>query len=57
MDKQTQFTKHMGKIDSTIADLIELIEQLGLNPNDESHCVKVLVDLYDDIENATGMYY
>ena len=57
MDKQTQFAKHMGKIDSRIADLIELIEQIGLNPNDEYHCTKVLVDLYDDIEDMTGMYY
>lgn len=57
MDKQTQFAKHMGKIDSRIADLIELIEQLGLNPNDESHCVKVLSDLFDDIQDMTGMYY
>lgn len=57
MDKQTQFAKHMAKIDSTIADLVELIEQLGLNPNDESHFVKVLADMYDDIQDATGMYY
>jgi len=57
MDKQTQFAKHMAKIDSRIADLIELIEQLGLNPNDESHCVKVLADLFDDIQDMTGMYY
>lgn len=57
MDKQTQFAKHMGKIDSSIADLIELIEQLGLNPNDESHFVKTLADMYDEIEDATGMYY
>jgi hypothetical protein len=57
MDKQTQFAKHMGKIDSRIADLIDLIEQLGLNPNDESHCVKVLADLFDDIQDMTGMYY
>jgi uncharacterized coiled-coil DUF342 family protein len=57
MTKQSDFAKHMAKIDNSIADLIELIEQLGLNPNDESHCVKVLADLYDDIENATGMYY
>ena len=57
MDKQTQFAKHMGKIDKTIGDLIELIEQLGLNTGDEDHCVKVLTDLYDDIEDMTGMYY
>lgn len=57
MDKQTQFAKHMAKIDARIADLIELIEQLGLNPNDEDHCTKVLVDLYDDIEDMTGLYY
>jgi uncharacterized coiled-coil DUF342 family protein len=57
MDKQTQFAKHMGKIDSRIADLIELIEQLGLNPNDEDHCVKVLADLFDEVQDMTGMYY
>lgn len=57
MDKQTQFAKHMGKIDNKIADLIELIEQLGLNPNDESHFVKVLADMFDEIQDATGMYY
>ena len=57
MDKQTQFAKHMGKIDSSIGDLIQLIEQLGLNPNDESHFVKVLADMFDEIQDATGMYY
>lgn len=57
MDKQTQFAKHMGKIDKTICDLIELIEQLGLNPNDESHFVKVLADMYDEIQDSTGIYY
>ena len=57
MDKQTQFAKHMAKIDSSIADLIELIEQLGLNTGDESHFVKTLTDMYDEIEDATGMYY
>lgn len=57
MTKQSDFAKHMGKIDNSIADLIELIEQLGLNPNDESHFVKVLADMYDEIQDATGMYY
>lgn len=57
MTKQSDFTKHMAKIDNKIADLIELIEQLGLNTGDEDHCVKVLTDLYDDIEDMTGMYY
>lgn len=57
MTKQSDFAKHMAKIDSSIADLIELIEHLGLNPNDESHFVKVLADMYDDIQDATGMYY
>lgn len=57
MTKQSDFTKHMAKIDSSIADLIELIEQLGLNPNDESHFVKTLADMFDEIEDATGMYY
>ena len=57
MTKQSEFTKHMAKIDSRIADLIDLIEQLGLNPNDESHFVKVLADTYDEIQDATGMYY
>ena len=57
MSKQSDFTKHMAKIDSRIADLIDLIEQLGLNPNDESHFVKVLADMFDEIQDATGMYY
>ena len=57
MDKQTQFTKDMAKIDKAIGDLIEMIENLGLLPNDQDHCTKVLVDLYDDIEEMTGMYY
>lgn len=57
MDKQTQFAKHMANIDSSIGNLIQLIEQLGLNPNDESHFVKVLADMYDEIQDATGMYY
>ena len=57
MSKQSDFAKHMAKIDSSIGNLIELIEQLGLNPNDESHCVKVLADLFDEIQDATGMYY
>lgn len=57
MDKQTQFAKHMAKIDSSIGNLIELIEQLGLNPNDESHFVKVLADMFDEIQDSTGMYY
>jgi len=57
MSKQSDLAKHMAKIDSSIGNLIELIEQLGLNPNDESHCVKVLADLFDEIQDATGMYY
>ena len=57
MTKQSEFAKHMADIDLTIGTLIELIEQLGLNPNDESHCVKVLADLYEEIQDATGMYY
>ena len=57
MDKPSQFARHMAKIDSSIADLIELIEHLGLDPNDESHFVKVLADMFDEIQDATGMYY
>lgn len=57
MTKQSEFTKHMAKIDKTICNLIELIEDLGLNTGDESHFVKTLTDMYDEIEDATGMYY
>lgn len=55
--KITKFTTTMADIDLTIGTLIELIEQLGLNPNDESHFVKVLADMFDEIQDATGMYY
>lgn len=55
--KITKFTTTMADIDLTIGTLIELIEDLGLNPNDESHCVKVLADLFDEIQDCTGMYY
>lgn len=57
MTKQSDFAKHMGKIDKTICDLIELIEQLGLNTGDESHFVKTLADMFEEIQDATGMYY
>lgn len=55
--KITKFTTTMDDIDLTIGTLIELIEQLGLNPNDESHFVKVLADMFDEIQDSTGMYY
>ena len=52
----TKFYEDMDKIDKAIGDLIEMIEKLGLLPKDQDHCTKVLVDLYDDIEEMTGMY-
>lgn len=52
----SDFDKQMIKLDKLIGDLIELIEDIGLNPNDEDHCIKVLTELYDDVEEMTGMF-
>lgn len=52
----SDFDKQMKKLDKLIGDLIELIEDIGLNPNDEFHCIKTLTELYDDVEEMTGMF-
>lgn len=50
------YEKELREIDTTIAKLINQIDDLGISDSDKNHCTKVLVDLFDDLETMTETY-
>ena len=50
------YEKELREIDTTIAKLIDQIDNLGISDSDKNHCTKVLSDLYDDLEIMTETY-
>lgn len=52
----TDFKEHMKRLERNLAMSAVTILQLGLLPDDEAHCLKVLLDLQHDVEKMTGMY-
>lgn len=50
------YEKELREIDTTIAKLIQQIDNLGISESDKTHCTHVLSDLYDDLETMTETY-
>jgi hypothetical protein len=52
----TDFDSILKKIDSNFTETIEIIEWIGFTTADQRHFIKVLNDLYHDIEVSMGVY-
>ena len=52
----TDFNDVLAKIDRHIDHTMNHIISLGLKTDDERHFIKVLEDLYHDVEVSLGVY-
>jgi len=52
----TDFDSILKKVDSNIEEIIEIIKWIGFTTADERHFIKVLDDLYHDMEISMGVY-
>lgn len=52
----TDYNSILEKIDSNLEEVAEIIKWIGFTSADEGHFIKVLHDLYHDIEITMGVY-